>query len=103
MHQIQRVQLTSHPGLVAITASEHVKQEQGETAPLYAHVDALLAQVRPRLHLITVQGWQFRECLSTKNRASICLGLLKANQVHKGQASEERGQTGKQTVGVHMP
>lgn len=103
MHQMRRVQLTSHPGLVAITASEHVKQEQGKMAPLYAHIDALLAQARPRLHLITVQGWQFRECLSTKNRAPICLGLPKANQVHEGQASEERGPTGKQTVWVHMP
>lgn len=93
MHQMRRVRLTTQPGLAAITASEHVKQEQGEMAPLYAHMDALPAQAHPRLHLITVQGWQFKEWLLTKTRASICLGFQKGNQVHEGQALEERGQT----------
>lgn len=54
MHQMQRVRQMSHPGMVAITASEHVKQEQGEMTALHAHVGALPAQAHPRLHLITV-------------------------------------------------
>lgn len=98
MHQIRRVQLTAQPGLSAITAAEHVKQEQGQMAPLYTHIDALPAQAHPRVHLITVQGWQLKECLSTKTRASICLGFQKGNQVHEGQTLEGRGQTDKQTV-----